>query len=300
MTLLRQPSHLHMPWQWGWYYPQSRILWMHVGLIACEKAAFYWERESNESACIAVNLWDHTIVVWDTRVSRKADATSDAVNSIREADSSRQWSWESLPEVYECTSLPCQRSEWSPCQRNEPWEHLSEVQWPNTSMTLAWSSWERSLKGTRSYFDLLLWIALKVSLIPFLKSEVLEKLWLLIYFWLMAIHWFSLISRMPSLSELIMLISNSEGACFPVTLLLTCWGWGSPGGGWIWTPVEEADSEGLAADAELAPSADEAVESGVRLEEWATWESDSADSYLTLFFCWSKNFWTRSLNNIWS
>ena len=50
---------------------------------------------------------------------------------------------------------------------------------------------------------------------------------------------FSLISKMPCLRVLIMLISNSEGARFLVILLLNCWGWGSPGGGWIWTSEEK-------------------------------------------------------------
>ena len=54
---------------------------------------------------------------------------------------------------------------------------------------------------------------------------------------------FSLILKtpsLPSLREVITLISNSDGACFPVILLLTCWGWGccSPGCGWTETWVE--------------------------------------------------------------
>ena len=53
------------------------------------------------------------------------------------------------------------------------------------------------------------------------------------YFWLsdwsLWNDFFSLISRMPSLSELIMLISTSEEGCFPVTLLMIYWGWGKPG-----------------------------------------------------------------------
>ena len=62
-----------------------------------------------------------------------------------------------------------------------------------------------------------------------------------------------------------------------MTLLLICWSWGSPGGGWIWTLVEEDDSEGLAADAEVAPSADQAADSGKK-----TWRMN----HLRVRFCW--------------
>ena len=164
------------------------------------------------------------------------------------------------------------------------------------SIILAWSSLGRSLSGSYvSWPELLREMSffLMVSLISFLSGpndhlDTILVVWDLEASEVLALLLldFSLISKMPCLRELIMLISNSDGAGFPVTLLLSCWGWGSPGGGWIWTFV---DFEGLVVDVEIAPSVDEAVDSGRRPEEWTIWETDSADSYLTVFFCWSKN-----------
>ena len=108
-----------------------------------------------------------------------------------------------------------------------------------------------------------------------------------------------MISKIPCLSEVSMLISNSEGGCFPVTRLLT-WGWGSPGG-WV-IPEERLNPEpGLfAPSAEGTEDAPWEEESWRESGEWMTSESVSGDSKVTRFFCWSKNFGTRSLKNIWS
>ena len=94
-----------------------------------------------------------------------------------------------------------------------------------------------------------------------------------------------------------MLTSNSEGGCFPVTRLRT-WGWGSPGGWGIPEEWGSPEPELLAPSAEWRRSLRWRILR--RTGEWMTLESVSGDSKVTWFFCWSKNFWTRSLKSIWS
>ena len=161
MTLLRQPSHLHMPWQWSWPYLKSCILRTHMDLIAFEEVASFCELESDESAMISVNLWDHTTDVWDARLlvrdiecleeqlARKRILLTHPLecwekpmlrltplNSICEADSSSN---DVESRCLRCMSilrfLVNNLSE-ALAKQSETWEHLSKVQWPNEILWL--------------------------------------------------------------------------------------------------------------------------------------------------------------------
>ena len=124
------------------------------------------------------------------------------------------------------------------------------------SMTLAWSSWDRSLRGTRSHTS---WPELPSEVSSFLMASLISfdeqpgrspwyHSWTLRSWsnwsswstsaWSLLIE-FSLISKIPCSSELITVISSSDEACSPVTHLLivelrwswrrlslnTCWRW---------------------------------------------------------------------------
>ena len=170
------------------------------------------------------------------------------------SDSSWEWAWPLLSGAY--------GSAWTLCQ---------------------WSSGDRSQKGTRSYTS---WPELLREMCFFLIASWTSfsaKPWRSPWYhswsltsWSNVSPWsasfrsllieVSLISKTPSLSDLITLTSNSDGACFPVILLCTCcWGWGSPRGGWTETWVELlGNSESLSEDdCGVAASAEEV--------SWSQW-----------------------------
>ena len=78
---------------------------------------------------------------------------------------------------------------------------------------------------TSSFVTCCFWIAVKISLIPFLKSDLEEDEVLVLF--LLDLHWlFGLWHPWhPPWCYLIIAISNSEGADFPLTHLLTCASW---------------------------------------------------------------------------
>ena len=128
------------------------------------------------------------------------------------------------------------------------------------------------------FLDFLLWISLKITWIPLLRSEILKQLKFLIYFFLIAIDWL-LIDFKDALLEWVGHVDPKlwRGllSCDSSPHLLrsrkswrrlnlnswrfwrSCW--------WCWCPSLGWWSRWL------------------RPEAWATWESDSADSCLTLF-----------------
>ena len=200
-------------------------------VASCESArSSFEEPESSESAMISVNLWDHTADAWDAKWLVRDTESLEAL----------AWKWVLLTRLQECWYMlmphltmlnsTCEADSSSNdlesrCLRRAsvlcllvndlsepfPTNRALENAWarsndPRDSMTLDWSSWEGSLRGTRSYtswtwtakrnellldgfLDFLLWISLKISLIPFLKFEILKQLKFLIFFWLIAIDW---------------------------------------------------------------------------------------------------------------
>ena len=230
-----------------------------------------------------------------------------------EVDSSSIWSWELLPEVYEhILRLFNDLSEAfsNKASLENTWGRSTHLD----SMAFAWPSWDSSLRGIGSHTS---WPDLLSEMSSFLMASLTSfseypwrspwyhswslRSWSTWSSW-SASSWswltdFSLISRMPSLrelSELSMLISNSEVACFPMILLQTCWD--GPG---------EIDSEhslkvSLTRIMRSLPRLTKPLtpEEDLTSEHWTTWESMSEESYLTLFFCWSGNCLNWPLRNI--
>ena len=260
------------------------------------------------------------------RVLRKSDATSDTaklhlwswliIKMILRAGAWGVWAYFASVSMTWVKPLPTKRALRTP-------ERGPMTQ--RDSMTLARSSLEGSLRGSGSYtswpelterselfldgfLDFLLWIALKITLIPFLKNEIFKQLKFLIYFFLNAIDW------------LLTYFKDAFLEWVDHVDLVLWWGFAFQ---WLFfwlaeaeVVLEVAESEHLLILKVLLLKlksgflAGEDADSGIRPEERTTWESDFADLYLTLFFCWSKNFlnkileqhlitWALLIVNIW-
>ena len=197
-----------------------------------------WLWKLNQSLAVPEHEWIPLIHLWEYWETLKPHLTHK--DSICESDSWEVWAYfDSLSMIW---VYPF------PTNLALSWPDLGRITHLD-SMIFAWSSLDSRLRDTGSYTS---WPTLlnafsiasltSFSEYPWRWSSWSSSLWSLL-------TECSLTSKIPCLSDVIMLISDSGGGCLPVICLRRGWGspagWGIPGGWGIpWSELLAPSAEG--------------------------------------------------------